>query len=245
MRPCLFLGLGLLLIQGCGAPDGPPKPSKPPLSLLFIGNSLTFVNDLPGALKAIAAAEGRVIRVQSRAVGGWTLALHDADPQTNALILRGGWDYVVLQEQSRLSVDNYPGFAAAAASLDAKIRAAGARTLLYQNWPCQSQPQRFQDYHDAFGNVAAQLNAGWVRAGDAWGLVHQDQPGTWAQLYGDDVHPSAKGSYLTACVFYDVLYGDSPAQADPVLGQSAADSAYLQAKAWAVAGPAPTPVPAP
>lgn len=222
-----LLALALACLPACTQ-----APALKPLRILFIGNSLTYVNDLPGALAAIAGADGRALAVSTRAVGGWTLAMHDADPDTNAMIRKGGWFAVVLQEQSIASVDNFRGFHDAAVSLGAKVKAAGARTLLYQNWPLKGHPERTGEYRDAFESVARELGARRVPAGDAWNLVLQDSPGRWAGLYDDDRHPTVQGTYLTACVFYGVLFQASPTHQDPVFGLGPEDSAYLQAKAW-------------
>jgi hypothetical protein len=226
------IALILAGLAGCSC-QPPPPPLPPPLKILFIGNSLTSTNNLPESLAAIALAERHPVKVDARLVGGWTLATQNDDPATNAAIARGGWDDVVLQEQSSTSVNAPAFFRSAAASLDVKIKAVGAHTLLYQNWPLKGEPERFDEYHAVFQSLADELGAQRVPAGDAWNLVRQDSVPGWEALYGDDRHPTPKGTYLTACVFYAVLFHAAPRRPDPVLGLSAADSAYFQAKAWA------------
>src|SRR5581483_6939028 len=74
-------------------------PTGPGRHILFVGNSLTYVNDLPGVVASIAKAAGDTVSVAQ--VVGPDLALIDhLKGATNAtgVIGLGGWTYVVLQE---------------------------------------------------------------------------------------------------------------------------------------------------
>lgn len=42
------------------------------ISVLFIGNSYTYVNDLPGMLGSLAASQGKEITIDSKTNGGYT-----------------------------------------------------------------------------------------------------------------------------------------------------------------------------
>ena len=57
-----------------GAP--PPNPTAVSLRVLFIGNSLTYVNDLPGTLAGIARSGGDTIRVEMVARPNYALIDH-------------------------------------------------------------------------------------------------------------------------------------------------------------------------
>src|SRR5436190_9520176 len=74
-----------------------------PIRVLFVGNSYTGVNDLPGAVKALADADttGPGLVVDSYTVGGAKLADHWNGGTAPDKIRDGDWDFVVLQEQSQ------------------------------------------------------------------------------------------------------------------------------------------------
>ena len=74
------------------------------LRVLFIGNSYTFVNNLPWMLSELARAadDSPVIDTEMIVAGGATLRTHWEGGRALAAIRRGHWDYVVLQEQSTL-----------------------------------------------------------------------------------------------------------------------------------------------
>jgi hypothetical protein len=101
----------LLAALACSL-DDPARATRPPdttpvthrvpgvrVHVLFIGNSLTYENDLPGTVAALAAFAGDTVNVESVTGGGLALIDH-YNGATNALqvVDRGGWDYVVLQQ---------------------------------------------------------------------------------------------------------------------------------------------------
>ncbi len=74
--------------------------------MLFIGNSFTTKNDLPGLLSVIAkAGKGIIIEYKVISAGGASLRRHWNGGAANT-ITSGKWDYVVFQEQSTLPVKN-------------------------------------------------------------------------------------------------------------------------------------------
>ncbi|MCB0764529.1 MAG: hypothetical protein KDB84_07475, partial [Flavobacteriales bacterium] len=71
-------------------------------SVLFIGNSYTYVNDLPNTFRQLALSLGDTVVVGSSAPGGYTLFQHSTYAPTLAAIASRPWDYMVMQEQSQL-----------------------------------------------------------------------------------------------------------------------------------------------
>ena len=100
-----------------------------PGSVLFIGNSFTAHNDLPGLIATLAAARGKEFRHRRISAGGASLRTHwNAGGAGNA-IRSGKDDAVVLQEQSTLPVKNATRMHETAASSTARSRPrAGGRT---------------------------------------------------------------------------------------------------------------------
>jgi hypothetical protein len=71
-------------------------------NVLFIGNSYTFVNNLPQTLTDIALSKGDTLMYDISTPGGYTLNLHTTNATTLSKINSQAWDFVVLQEQSQL-----------------------------------------------------------------------------------------------------------------------------------------------
>ena len=69
--------------------------------VLFIGNSYTFVNDLPTLVEQIALTFGDTLIHDSSTPGGATFSMHSTNSATLSKISQEPWDYVVLQAQSQ------------------------------------------------------------------------------------------------------------------------------------------------
>ncbi len=95
--------LTVFLICGCLNDNGvQPKvePESGSVTVLFIGNSLTFYNDLPGMLEKPVAANGKKVYVGKALAGGASLEDHCNSESTISKIYAYDWDYVVLQGSS-------------------------------------------------------------------------------------------------------------------------------------------------
>lgn len=224
--------------QGWGSPR-PPKHLMPPLRILFIGNSFTQRNDLPGLLTQLAAAADlpQTVITERVVANGASLRQHWNAGTALQLIQQGGWDAVVLQEQSTLPIKNRKRYHENVRLFHEAIQASGSRTLLYHTWARRHAPETQDDLDAAVAEVAAELEAQVVPVGLAWRRLREI--GTGPELYDKDgSHPSPAGTYLAACVFYAVLFGRSPEglPTSSSLPLSPAEAALLQHTAWATVG---------
>lgn len=194
-----------------------------PLRVLFIGNSLTYYNNLPHLLEQLAASSNVPRKLQTRLVGFGGATLHSHWERGVALkaIREGTWDYVVLQEQSSLGavymvngtrwITPDPEFFHQYARLfDEEIKRTGAKTLFFLTWARKDTPPREQAALTyAYMKIAKELKAIVAPVGIAWQEARKGE--SELSLYLEDgSHPSSSGSYLAACVFYSLLYEKSP-----------------------------------
>lgn len=190
-------------------------PAERPPAILFIGNSYSF--DVPRELRRIAARNGLDLRVGQVTNGGWTLEQHRNNEETLRAIREGGWDIVVLQEQSRIPSQPIKRMLAmfpAVRELADLARSHGAEPVLYQTWGYRDGDsfRAGDDFHAMVSRVrdgyqAAAAHAGGLRvvpAGDAW--EREMSAGRGAELFHEDgSHPTREGNRLTASVFYQEL----------------------------------------
>jgi hypothetical protein len=203
------------------------KTKAPPAHVLFIGNSFTARNDLPGLIAQLAAARGHKLKHKLISAGGASLRMHWNKGEAQREIAAGQYDYVVLQEQSTLPVKNAKRMHENVRRFDEIIREAGAKTVLYMTWARQHEPQNQKLITDAYTSIGAELGAMVVPVGEAWKrfLAKHKSP---ALHDADKSHPSLAGSYLAACVFYSVLFGESPVGiATALKGLSPSDATLL------------------
>jgi len=204
----------------------------PSLNILFIGNSFTQRNDLPGLLAEMAEERGIHIRHKLISVGGASLRTHWNAGRAAKAIEKVGHDYVVLQEQSTLPVKNALRMSENVRLFDAAAKRAGAKTVLYMTWARQFAPETQKAIAKAYKSIGKELNAIVVPVGSAWQkfTAKHDLPILYDR---DHSHPSFAGSYFAACVFLATLLKTNPigiVAGGAKLDQS--DRKVLQAAAW-------------
>jgi hypothetical protein len=205
------------------------------LRVLFVGNSITYTNDMPALVHELAAGDpgARPIFAVKYTAGGWRLKFVSEDEGLAALLKEVKWDVVVLQEHSRvaslpddqrrLEMDPY------VRALHARIERAGARTFLflpYGGRRVDSYGAELSRLWHGYSDLASQLPATVVPVGLAWGEALGRAPGL--DLLGWSGHPNRYGSYLTACVFYAVLTHRDPTWSQFTAGIEPAEAQYLQ-----------------
>src|SRR5262245_55201593 len=103
--------------------------SSTPLKVLFIGNSFTARNDLPGLSTRLAEARDKGLQHRLISAGGASLRTHWNAGEVQRAIQEGQYDRVVLQEQSTLPVKNAKRMHENVRLFDEAIKAAGAKTV--------------------------------------------------------------------------------------------------------------------
>ena len=226
MKKILLLTISLFLLK--------VSFSQNEINVLFLGNSYTYVNDLPKMIEDIATSENKIFKHESVTPGGCTLFQHVDSPTSMSKIRKGNWDYVVLQEQSQLpSIDYYRHNAMAPAykSLYDSIMFYNpeAKVVGYMTWGRQYGGQQCVNFGDgvycsadfvdfnhmqdtltvAYCENAYATNSYVAPVGEAWKSALEKDPSLTLHS-SDQSHPSYDGSYLAACVFHAVLWNESP-----------------------------------
>jgi hypothetical protein len=196
------------LLAACAGAHRLSQPGRSgSLRVLFIGNSLTAYNDLPGTLARLAAAVNDTIVVQS--VTRPNLAVIDhLNGMTDAVdvIQREEWDYVILQQGPTSQQIYRDTLILAAKLLEPDVRAAGARIAQLMAWPAATNSGAFEGALLSCLETAAAVDGVCLGAGEAWRSAWAVDP--TLQLYGPDgFHPSALGTYLAALVVYEGVTG--------------------------------------
>jgi len=194
-----------LLVLAVGA-SASARPA-PPLRVLFIGNSLTAANDLPGLVAAVSRADGgpRIV-VGTVAPDGHSLGDHLQRQATMTELAERDWDLVVLQQGPSALPESRLQLRADVARFAELIRSLGAEPALYMVWPESWRDAVYPDVVESYRLAASDVGARLLPAGRAWQIGWTIDPAL--ELYGaDGFHPSRQGSLLAAMVIYEGLTG--------------------------------------
>lgn len=213
------------------------------VSVLFIGNSYVYVNDLPTVFSNLTSSLGDEVTFDSKTNGGYTFQNHLNDPLTQTKIEAKPWDFVILQGQSQ-----EPSFPTSQVNTQTLPAAVSLADSIYANWYC-SQAMYFMtwgrqngdpqwDSINTFDKMNVRLRNAYVRIADsaqasvspvgiAWKYVRDNHP--TINLYdADGSHPNTAGTYLSACTFYASIFRKSPVGASYTFGLDATTAGILQ-----------------
>ena len=204
------------------------------IKVLFIGNSLTFVNSVPQMIQTLASDELHPFQFEMVVKSGASLNYHynnttDPVPTARNKISSGPtgggkWDFIVLQEFTTNPVCDVNSFSNYVSSFAGDVQAynttntASAKIVLHQNWVVTDSTYISQNcapvslYSTPLPTIVSSTNARADAAsakiapvGQAWG----NTSGITLQQ-SDGIHATPEGSYLAAATYYALLYSKSP-----------------------------------
>lgn len=234
--------LGVAVVGQAVAGDPPTAPvigstlPGQPISVLFVGNSYTFYNDLPQMVRrmSVEAAQPRPLQVRDVTFGGASLQAHWQRGEVQQVIAGHHWDYVVIQDFSTMPVDDPDLTREYVRRVAAAAREAGAQPILYLTWARQARPAMQDQLDSVYTELANETHALLAPVGQAWkrALAVSPQPRLFIE---DGSHPSYAGSYLAAAVFYSLIYDVQPPapSAEQLARLDRANPDDLQGYAWA------------
>ena len=216
----------LLLLLPLALP-GAQTASVQPLKVLFIGNSYTAWHTIPEIVAQMAHSRGKRLYYEMHAPGGRTFERHWREGTALEKIRSKSWDYVVFQNQSFEPLYNPEAMLAYGQLLADAVNETGAENLYFMT-PAYARERDFikknPRFRKLFEDMQARLDRGYRElAGRTSGTLCPVGP-AWAQFrerspdlplhHSDASHPGQIGAYLTALMFYRVLF-DEPVSGMP------------------------------
>jgi hypothetical protein len=184
----------------CG---GDQKVSK---HVLFVGNSHTFVENLPWLFTDICKQAGLDVHAAMLTYPGvgwrWHLSSYCALPN----IRFGGYDYVVLQQKSH-PFDGAEALIEQGMELIKAITEANAVAVLMNTWSEKNNPDGQRIIDDAFDALHELCPGSLVaKCGPAWHKLR----GSVDLYFEDGEHQNARGAYLNACILAKTIFNVDP-----------------------------------
>ncbi len=212
------------------SPDDSSKSGFPVIpdttKILFIGNSLTYFNNMPDMVGQLAELNNHEVLIEKATIGGTPLRQMVNNSFITNKINSNNWSYVVLQSDDITAFpDMYHIEINTLESFKTKIRNNNNSTkILYMMiWGLRngvtiqelngqfvyySYTEYMQKIYNGTLHIANETDLIISPVGWTWKKVRNDHPGI--ELFAsDNAHPSYKGSYLCAAVHYSVLFKES------------------------------------
>ena len=202
LQSTLFI---IAILTCCGnEPESTPLPSDVDLRILFVGNSLTYTNDLPALVQELGAKDGIKIEVEGLLFPNYSLEDHWNDGKVQPEIKKGKYDFVIAQQGPSALPESQVLLLEYATRLAEVCKQANSKLALYMVWPSSDRSFDLDNVIYSYTNAAKSTQSLLCPAGLAW-------KNAWAKdfslpLYSsDDFHPSIMGSTLAAITIYAAL----------------------------------------
>ncbi|HQR06454.1 MAG TPA: SGNH/GDSL hydrolase family protein [Gemmatales bacterium] len=191
--------------------SGSIDPQSSPQRLLFIGNSLTYTNDLPVLVQEMYVAIKQPRPVIDAITGpSMSLGDHWLTPATRTKIIQGKWNYVILQQGPSSQAESQRELMKDMETAKLWLNQSGAKPALFMVWPDTTRKRFFPQVRQAYANAAKSVDGLFLPAGLALQEVRNKEPGM--SLFTDGFHPTPLGTYLSAMVITSRLTGVAPDQ---------------------------------
>lgn len=200
--------IGLCLpLSACGGDSTTAPGFTDGTRVLFIGNSLTYSNNLPEMYVALAGLAGKSgVHAASVAYPDFALEDHWQEGTARRALTTNKWEFVVMQQGSSALPASQVHLRDGANTFAPLIRAAGATPVMYMVWPTTSRLGDFPAVLQSYRGAAAAIGGVFAPAGDGWTAF-----GNLQVLYSPDgLHPSVPGTYIAALVLLERTLGVRP-----------------------------------
>jgi hypothetical protein len=215
-----LLALGLWAWVGCSAAGDSaeePTPTVPPAevqnpnnlpeigSVLFIGNSLTATNNLPGLVRAEGERKGVYVRTKAVAIPNSALEDHWFDGTALELIRSEHFDFVVVQQGPSSQEEGRQMLLEYGKRFKDVCDQNQAKLAFYMVWPAIPNYSNFGGVIKNYTDAADATKSLLCPVGSYW-KAYIDRTGDFSYYSGDQFHPSKKGSTLAAEIIYKTLF---------------------------------------
>ncbi|WP_234423413.1 SGNH/GDSL hydrolase family protein [Aquimarina spinulae] len=173
--------------------------------LLFVGNSLTYSNNLPRLVTQEAKRKGIVITTTMLAKPNYAIVDHWADKEVQRLIKTKKYDIVIIQQGPSSQADGREMLLNSGKEYSNLCNANGAKLAYFMVWPSRIYYHTFDGVIKNYTDAAINNKAILCPVGKIW-KQHFDKTSDFSYYSQDQFHPSLSGSKVAAKVIVESLF---------------------------------------
>ena len=177
------------------------------LKILFVGNSLTYYNFMPNAVKAMFEAAGISAECVMVTASGKCLDYQATAADVKYNILYGNYDYIIIQGKAG-GFETEPFLAGGEKIMKELVAKTDSKPILYNVWCLKGHMKDQKILDDAYAELSRRTGAPVAPAGRVFHRARRIHG--IPELYREDGnHPTAAGTYVVAAaVFYAITKRD-------------------------------------
>ena len=181
--------------------------SQDTIRILFVGNSLTYTNDLPALVELEAKARGVKIKSKMLAYPNYALVDHWNDGELQKHIQSEKYNYVIVQQGPSSQTEGKEMLLESGELIARLCEQSGAQLAFFMVWPSRIYYHTFDGVIANYGMAADSTGTILLPVGKVW-KDHFDQTKDFSYYGPDSFHPSLRGSQVAAEVIVNILLGD-------------------------------------
>ena len=200
-----FFALTFIPLNTNGQKKSNTKNSGKEINILFIGNSLTYTNNLPKLVKKEAKKKGIKINTKMIALPNYALIDHWNVGKVQQLIRSKKYDFVIIQQGPSSQNDGRKILIEYGTKLNKLSRENGAKLCYFMVWPSLNYYHTFNGVIKNHSDAAKLNNAILIPVGKVW-KNHFDKKNEFKYYGPDGFHPSLLGSQIAAKTIIVTLF---------------------------------------
>jgi hypothetical protein len=184
-----------------------PTPAMRPgtKKILFVGNSLTYFNDLPSRVADIGASKGNLVEQEMMAYPNYAIQDHWNEGCLQSMISSGYYDFIVVQQGPSSQADGAQSLLDYGELIQQLCKQHDTKLAFFMVWPARVNYHTFNGVISNYTSAAYATGAILCPVGYAW-KRYIDDTGDWSYYGPDDFHPSAVGTGVAAEIIYNSLF---------------------------------------
>ncbi len=167
------------------------------IHILFVGNSLTYTNDLPQLVKQEAHQRGLELSTEMIAFPNYALEDHWQDGAMQKRINNGTFDFVIVQQGPSSQSDGREMLLDYGARIKGLCDQNQAKLVFFMVWPARSNWHTFLGVIQNYTEAATATQSILCPVGLEW-KKYIDTTDDYSYYGSDQFHPSPKGSQIAA-----------------------------------------------
>jgi len=207
MKVLKFIILSLFFL-GCGSKkqsNFEKTHQNEEVNILFIGNSLTYTNNLPKLVINEAKEKEITVKTKLIAFPNYALIDHWNDSKVQKEIASKNYDYVIVQQGPSSQAFGKSILLDYGQKFSALCKENNTKLCYFMVWPSLTYYKTFDDVINNHKEAATKNDAILLPVGEVW-KTYFDSTQKFDYYSEDGFHPSLKGSKFSAKIIVQYLF---------------------------------------
>jgi hypothetical protein len=174
------------------------------INILFVGNSLTYTNNLPQLVEQVGGTHGVKIKTETIAYPNYALEDHWNDGVIQKRAASKKIDYIVVQQGPSSQADGKAMLLDYGQRIKTLCDEHDTQLVFFMVWPARANAHTFDGVINNYTEAAKKTGSLLCPVGKIW-KEHFEKTNDYSYYGLDNFHPSVAGSRVAAVAIFESL----------------------------------------